>query len=48
MLGWLLFCDETNSCLYHTGLVSSQKDLWRLLCLHRRSLQDLELAAWEG
>jgi hypothetical protein len=32
----------------HTGRVSSKKDPWGLLCLHQRSLHDLELAAWEG
>ena len=36
------------ACMFHTDLVSSQKDLWRSLCLHQRSLHDLELAAWEG
>jgi hypothetical protein len=47
-----VFHFETNlnllAWIYRTGLVSSQKGLWRLLCLHQRSLHDLELAAWEG
>jgi hypothetical protein len=29
------------------SMLKSQKGLWRLLCLHQRSLHDLELAAWE-